>query len=121
MLFYRLPATIPFTCLLRTATFFSPFCSQLNFLPLFPRSNPSSFEFFSFFSLFFFLHKWKDGNRSTMRKENMYNINERGRKKNQQIPLGDFAGVLRVWYAEENGESVLILPHFSFLIPPAPI
>jgi hypothetical protein len=56
-----------------------------------------------------------------MRKENMYNINERGRKKNQQIPLGDIAGVLRVWYTEENGESVLILPHFSFLIPPAPI
>jgi hypothetical protein len=56
-----------------------------------------------------------------MRKENMYNINKRGRKKNQQMLLGDFAGVLRVWYTEENGEAVLILSHFSFLIPLAPI
>uniref|UniRef100_A0A8H7NFF7 Uncharacterized protein n=1 Tax=Bionectria ochroleuca TaxID=29856 RepID=A0A8H7NFF7_BIOOC len=37
------------------------------------------FEYFSFFFPFSFT--MEDGNRSTMRKENMYNINKRGREK----------------------------------------
>jgi len=107
---------------------FFPLLLSAQFSAAFPKEYPQGWfsscqalDFSPFFPFFFFLHKWKDGNRSTMRKENMYNINKRGRKKNQQILLGDFAGVLRVWYTEENGESVLILSHFSFLIPLAPI
>jgi hypothetical protein len=107
--------------------FFSLLLSA-QFSAAFPKEYPSrliqfmsSFSNFSLFFFFLFPSQWKDGNRSTMRKENMYNINKRGRKKNQQILLGDFAGVLRVWYTEENGESVLILSHFPFLLPPAPI
>jgi hypothetical protein len=73
-----------------------------------------------------------------MRKENMYNINKRGRKKNQQILLGDFAGVLTSLVHRREWGVGVDLVSFSFfnssrtnlvrgpghkakLVPPPPI